>query len=172
VANVTIVSGGILSTHSRRSTTLTSANSGADYLRDTYRRGKATASWEVHKATYGSYPLDVVGQHLYIDHWGRTTSSRVEQAVRLVRDAYVAEEGGKTDKTTNVTEIGWSTDVVSERIQADNLRTAYTKLHELSYTPRAYWFLLQDIPVARLFFGLLRSDGKPKRAWSVYGTAG
>ena len=168
VPDLTIVSGGLLSTHSQDSTELTSANTGADYLRDTYDQGQTNADWETIKSTYGSYPLDVIGQHLYIDQWGRTTADRVEQAVDFVREAYVAAEGGSTEKTTHVTEMGWATNMVNERVQASNLRTAYTQLKKLAYTPRSYWFFLQDIPVANLYHGLLRSDGSPKPAWDTY----
>lgn len=168
VPGLTMVSGGVLSTHSQASTTLTSANTGADYLRDTYAQGKAHADWETLKSTYGSYPLDVIGQHLYIDQWGRTKANRIEKAMSLVHDAYVAGEGGSTSKKTHVTEMGWSTSLVSERIQADNLGTAYAKLKQLTYTPRTYWFFLQDIPVANLFHGLLRSDSTEKRSWTSY----
>ena len=168
VPNLTIGSGGLLSTHSQASTTLTSANTGADYLRDTYNQGKAKAGWETIKSTYGSYLLDVIGQHLYIDQWGNTTASRIARAVNLVHDAYVAGEGGSTNKTTHVTEMGWATNLVSESVQANNLKTAYTKLKGLAYTPRTYWFFLQDIPAANLFHGLLRSDGTLKPSWDAY----
>ncbi len=85
-----------------------------------------------------------------------------------MRAAYVAGEGGTTTKLTHVTEMGWRTDFVSERVQADNLTTAYTKLNQLAYTPRTFWFFLQDIPAASLYHGLLRSDGTEKRSWTAY----
>lgn len=168
VPNLTIVSGGLLSTHSQNAPALTSANTGADYLRATYDQGRINAGWETLKSTYGSYPLDLIGQHLYIDQWSRTNANRIELAVRLVHDAYVAEEGGSTPKTTHVTEMGWSTSLVSESIQASNLKTAYTRLKQLAYTPRTYWFFLRDVPVANLFHGLLRGDGTQKPSWSTY----
>ncbi len=169
VPNLTMVSGGLLSTHSQTDTTLTSSNTGADYLHDTYNQGRINAGWDTIRSTYGSYPLDAVGQHLYIDQWGRTTARRIETAVKFVHDAYVAAEGGSTSKTTHVTELGWDTSWgVNEKTQADNLTTAYTKLKALSYTPRSYWFFLRDEPAANLFRGLLRADGSPKPAWSAY----
>jgi hypothetical protein len=168
VPDLTILSGGLLSTHSQTSTTLTPANTGADYLRDTYNQGKLNADWEMIKSNFGSYPLDVIGQHLYIDQWGRTKASRIAQAVSLVHDAYVDGEGGDTNKTTHVTEMGWATNMVSERIQAGNLTTAYNQLKKLAYTPLTYWFFLQDVPVANLFHGLLRSDGTLKPSWDAY----
>ncbi len=169
---LTIVSGGLLSTHGRDSTNLTAANTGANYLRDTYHQGRIYADWEDIKSAYGAYPLDVIGQHLYIDQWGRTTARRIETAVKLVRDAYVGEEGGSTNKTTHITEFGWDTNWgVDEQTQADNLTTAYRKLKGLSYTPRSYWFFLRDEPAANLHRGLLRANGSEKPAWNAYQNA-
>jgi len=168
VPNLTIVCGGLHSTHGPDAPALTPANTGADYLRATYTQGRLNADWETIKSTYGSYPLDVIGQHLYIDQWGRARASRIERAVSLVHDAYVAEEGGSTTKTTHVTEMGWSTNRVSESVQAGNLKTAYAKLKRLAYTPRTYWFFLRDEPAANLFHGLLRGDDTQKPSWDAY----
>lgn len=160
-----IISGGLLSTHSKSSPALTAAKVAATYLRDTYRQGKARAGWDSVKAAYGSYPLDAIGQHLYIDQWGNTSAARVEQAVGLMQAAYVAEEGGSSNKPIHVTELGWATNNVTEQVQADNLKTAYVKLKQLTYTPVTYWFFLDDIPAAGLYHGLFRSDGSAKPAW-------
>jgi hypothetical protein len=169
VPNLTIVSGGLLSTHSQADTSITTGNTGADYLRDMYNQGRMNAGWEDVKSTHGSYPLDAIGQHLYIDAWGRTTARRIERAVKLVHDRYVAEEGGSTSKTTHVTEFGWDTNWgVSEQTQADNLTSAYNKLRGLAYTPRSYWFFLRDEPAANLHRGLLRADGSEKPSWNAY----
>jgi hypothetical protein len=163
-----IVSGGLLSTHSMTSKTLTAANTGATYLRDTYRRGKANAGWESVKTAYGSYPLDAIGQHLYIDQWGSTSAARVEQAVGLMHSAYVAEEGGASSKPIYVTELGWATNNVQAPVQAQNLKAAYLRLKQLPYTPLTYWFFLQDVPSAGLYHGLLKSDGSQKPAWAAF----
>jgi hypothetical protein len=165
---LTVVSGGLLSTHGMDSNKLTSSNTGADYLRDTYRKGKAYAGWFDVKKVYGSYPIDVIGQHLYIDQWSNTTAARIEQATSLVRKAYVAEEGGKSDKPIHITELAWANNNVDEQTQAANLKIAYLKLKQLSYTPLTYWFFLQDVPLAGLYHGLLRSDGSEKPAWVTF----
>lgn len=165
---LTIVSGAVLSTHGPTARTLTSSNTGADYLRNTYRMGKAYAGWYDVKKVYGSYPIDAIGQHLYIDQWSLTTAERVAQAASLVRKAYVAEEGGLSNKPIHITELGWSNDNVDENTQAANLKIAYLKLKQLPYTPLTYWFFLQDIPESRLGHGLLRSDGSEKPAWASF----
>ncbi|MBI1800295.1 MAG: hypothetical protein HYR71_01545 [Chloroflexi bacterium] len=165
----TLISGGLFSSNPYGSTLLTSANTGADYLTSTYTQGKLNAGWDGLKSTYGSYPLDTIGQHIYIDWWaGLTTAARVEQTASFVFNAYAAFEGVTTTKRINITEMGWGTDWVSESTQATSLSTAYIKLKQLTYIERTYWFFLQDIPVASLYYGLLREDGSAKPAWSSY----
>jgi hypothetical protein len=165
-AGLTMVTGGVLSTHSQSSPTMNAAKAGADYLRATYRQGKALAGWEDIKRTFGSYPLDVVGQHLYIDQWWPTSQARVEQVVGFMQAAS-AEQEKATTKPIWVTEIGWATNNVNERIQAENLRTAYATLKALPYTPLAFWFFLLDEPLVGLWHGLVRSDGTPKPGWET-----
>lgn len=70
-----------------------------------------------------------------------------------MHDAYVAGEGGSTNKVMHVTEMGWATNVVSESVQACNVTKAYTRLKKVAYTPRTYWFFLQDIPIANVYHG-------------------
>jgi hypothetical protein len=165
VANARFVSGGL---SSRDEGAITASSTGADYLRDSYAQGIALAGWEDTKATYGSYPLDAIGQHIYIDPFGRTSRTRVGSALQLVRDAYVAGESGTTTKETLVTEVGWGTNNVSERTQASNLQAAYNEFEDTAYVRTAHWFFLRDEPPANLYFGLLRPDSSEKRSWDAY----
>ena len=159
---------------SKRSSAASSVSeSGSDYLRATYDQGKANAGWEDLKATYGSYPLDGIGQHLYIDQGGATSAEKIGTYLRDVRDAYTAYEDEKTAKQTLVTEVGWATDRVSKRTQADNLKTAYGEFKETTYLQTAYWFQLRDIPPADLYYGLLTPFDEPwkeKHSWKAYQT--
>jgi len=167
VTGATFVSGGITSLQDSNGK-ITSASSGADYLKNVYAQGKQRANWDTIKATYGSYPLDHVGQHIYIDGFAKTASARIRTALKLLRDAYVAAEGGSTTKKTIITEFGWSSHNVSERIQSSNLQTAYTEYKNTSYVLNAYWFFLRDETGPSLYFGLLRPDSSQKPAWAVY----
>jgi hypothetical protein len=142
-----------------------SISSGADYLCATYARGIENAGW-----TSGSYPLDEIGQHIYVDIGGRTSASKITRYLKDVRDAYAFYEGATTSKRTSVTEIGWTTAFVSERVQSQNLRTAYETIRSTSYVTRGYWFFIQDIPAAQLFFGLVDPNGNQKSAYSAYQT--
>jgi hypothetical protein len=168
--NARLISGGIASVEEAGGA-ITAASSGAEYLTQTYARGREIAGWETIKATHGSYPLDDLGQHIYIDGARATTSARIGTALALLRDAHVQAEGGSTPKMTHITEIGWATNRVSEKTQAANLETAYARFKATASVKTAYWFFLRDEPPAGLYFGLLRANGAAKPAWKSYQTA-
>ena len=149
------------------------SESGSDYLQATYDQGKANAGWDDLKATYGSYPLDGIGQHLYIDQGGTTSARKIGTYLRDVRNAYTAYEGKKTAKQTFVTEVGWAANTVDGATQAKNLEIAYGKFKEIAYLQTAYWFQLRDIPPADLYYGLLTPFDPPwteKPSWDAYRT--
>lgn len=168
VTGVEFISGGLYSHEGWGNRIITSSNTGADYLRNTYAQGRKLANWEGIKSTYGSYPLDEIGQHLYIDQWAQTNSTRIAEALRFVREAYLAEEGTTTAKKTYLAELGWSTKNVSERIQAKNLEIVYATCQKTSFVAKVYWFCLKDEPAADLFYGLIRPDSTRKPAFSSY----
>lgn len=131
--------------------------SGADYLCATYDMGIRRAGWKA-----GFYPLDYVGQHLYIDQGATTSSAKLTTYLADVRNAYGAYEG--TGKQTHLTEFGWETrtGVLPPHVQAQNLETAFQTFKNTSYVGRAYWFMAQDIPEGNLYFGLVASGGENK----------
>ena len=148
--------------------------SGSEYLRATYEQGKVNAGWNKIQATTGSFPLDGIGQHLYVDQGGTTSATKIDSYLLDVRNAYTAYEGKKTTKGTYVTEVGWATDRVDEDTQAKNLEIAYGQFSKTSYLRTAYWFQLRDIAAASLYYGLLTPFGPPwteKRSWDAYQTA-
>jgi hypothetical protein len=153
-----------------------SVPSGADYLCNTYRMGQTRAGWKK-----GAYPLDAIGQHLYIDQGGLTTSSKVSSYLQDVRNTYVAFEGAATTKKTQVTEFGWVADPNSANYeaestnQAQNVQTAYTTFRSTSFVTRADYFAVQDVPEGNVFYGLVQGNGtifKPAFAafqnWAAY----
>jgi hypothetical protein len=129
-------------------------SSGADYLCLTYAAGASSAGWIA-----GAYPLDRVGQHLYIDQGGPTSVDNIARYVDDVRQAYVQYEGVNTPKQTEITEIGWfarpsDPDFATTQARAaDNLRIAFSTFSGMPYVSRAYWFNVQDVPEANLFAG-------------------
>jgi hypothetical protein len=147
--------------------------SGADYLCNTYALGRKTAGWRS-----GSYPLDRIGQHLYIDQGGLTTSSKITAYLQDVRNAYLAFEGTSTSKKTEVTEFGWLANPSSPTFatdaanQSQNVKAAYTTFHATTYMARADYFTAQDVPEGNVFYGLVEGDGTTyKPAFTAYQTA-
>jgi hypothetical protein len=137
--------------------------SGAGYLCDVYTMGRGVAGWQ---AT--AYPLDAIGLHLYIDQDKTTSRSNLQAYLQDVRAVYLAFEGGATGKRIEVTEAGWTNVFVDAGVQAANVQTLYSTLRGTSYVDRGYWFNVQDIPEAGLYYGLTDSDGRAKPAQSAY----
>ena len=135
-------------------------SSGADYLCLTYAAGIASAGWEP-----GQYPLDRVGQHLYIDQGGPTSPATLSRYVQDVRQAYLAYEGVSTAKAIEITEIGWvanpsAADFPTQLANAAaNVKIAYDTFSNMPYVTRAYWFNIQDVPEAGLFAGQIDGGG-------------
>jgi hypothetical protein len=150
----TVISGGIFSHHT---------DNGSGYLSSTYDMGSKHAGW-VKRA----YPLDAVGQHLYLDQSRAASGDALSAALQDLRDAYLQYEGRHTSKMTYVTEVGWSTDAVSAAVQAQNLQTAYGVFRNTGYVARAYWLGIQDIPEAGLFYGLVDTNGVQKPSFTGY----
>ncbi len=150
---------------------LTLDQSGAAYLRATYRYGRSLAGWERIKARYGSYPLDGIGQHLYVAQGGAADAAAIAAYLQLVRDAYVAFEGPETAKQTFVTEFGWQTRTLAPKVQASNLQLACDTFAATGYVAQAYWYAVQDIPEAASFYGLAGADGSLKPAFAAYQAA-
>ncbi|WP_375773077.1 hypothetical protein NR798_20025 [Archangium gephyra] len=152
--DVQVISGGLLS-HNLYGSNQDSA--GATYLSDTYWTGVNVGSWSWIRANAGSYPLDHIGHHLYVDQGGYVNSSTLSQYLTWIRNAYAAYEGSTTPKKIFETEIGWTTDSVSEGVQASNITTTYNVMRGTSYVASAIWFYLQDSP--GLNYGLYRASG-------------
>jgi hypothetical protein len=140
-------------------TCTSSMPSGADYLCQTYDMGIRKAGWQA-----GAYPLDHVGQHLYVNPGAETTSAKLDSYLQELRNAYAAFEGTDTGKRTHLTEFGWETrpGYATTYVQAKNLETAYTTFRNTTYVGRAYWFSVQDIPEGDIYYGLVDGDGEQK----------
>lgn len=171
-SDVQLISGGIYSYSSLGA--YNAASSGAAYLKATYDQGiNRTALWQSIKAKYGSYPLDLIGLHLYVDQSQRTTPAVVKAYAGWVHDAYSAYES--SGKPLALTEVGWRTgDVnqpqVTEDIQALNLDTLFSAIRQLGYVSDVCWFQLQDNPgfVNNTSWGLLDRNGGQKPAFQHF----
>jgi hypothetical protein len=125
-------------------------DSGAEYLRATYDQGIALAGW----GDLEAYPLDGLGQHLYVDQGATTSAAKITAYLEAVR-AVPLEHPGATPPPTWITEVGWATNNVSYETQAANLRTAYDTFEATGYVAVPFWFQLRDIEGAGLYYGLL-----------------
>ena len=145
----------------------TTLPSGSDYLCSTYDLGIAKAGWT------RPYPLDRVGQTLYVDQGGPTSAQKLGAYVQEIRSAYAGYEGASADqKKTIVGEVGWETKpaYVTPATQGDNLRIAFQAFAATSFVERAFWFNVQDVPEADLFFGLADGAGAHKASFGAYQT--
>ena len=176
ITGVTLLSGGLFG-HSNYGV-YSAANSGATYLTATYHMGvDVTGQWKTVKAQTtnlvpgGTYPLDAVGQHLYLDISAYSSPANIQAYLDWVRQAYRAYEGAATPKTTIVTEAGWPTagqSSCSPDQQADNVDALYWGAKAVPYTPIVTWFQLQDKPSVGLYYGLYDASWTPKLAVAHY----
>jgi hypothetical protein len=155
-------------------TCVSNVPSGADYLCNSYRMGQQKAGWKS-----GAFPLDAIGQHLYIDQGGLTSASKITTYLQDVRSAYAAFEGTATVKRTQVTEFGWVADPRNTATyptaadnQAKNVQTAYGTFRSTGFVSRADYFAAQDVPEGNVFYGLVQGDGTTyKPAFATYQVA-
>jgi hypothetical protein len=145
----------------------TTVPSGSDYLCSTYDLGIARAGWT------RPYPLDRVGQTLYVDQGAPTSGQKVGAFLQELRSAYAVYEGASANqKKTIVGEVGWETKpgYVTPDTQADNLRVAFQTFATTAYVERGFWFNVQDVPEAGLYHGLTDGVGARKPAFGAYQT--
>ncbi|MBP3964156.1 hypothetical protein [Paenibacillus lignilyticus] len=168
--DVEVISGGIFG-HDIAG--YSSGGSGADYLSDTYYEGTTVGSWNWIQSNAGSYPLDHIGQHIYIDQGGSVSTTQLNNYINYVHSAYAAYEGSGTTKKIFMTEIGWTTDAVSEAVQASNITAAYNVMKASPYIQSGVWFYLQDEP--SLSYGIFKSSGlgssDKKTGWTNFRNA-
>ena len=170
-SDVTLISGGIFG-HSIGGA-YSAANAGAPYLSSTYVFGVGSPGqpgpWATIRAGTGSYPLDAIGQHIYVDQGGYSTPANVQAYADWLRSAYAAYEGATTPKRTIVTEAGWATGgtgvaAVSAQQQAANVDALYWGAAAAPYVSTVTWFQLQDNPAGNLYYGLYDRSWNPKAA--------
>ncbi len=173
IGDVQLITGGIFGT-SDNGASDPGGNSGSNWLSAVYSTGITVGSFASSVTNlYGGFPVDGIGQHLYIDYNVTTTSANVLEYLNLVRGAYTKYEGGGTRKKTWLTEFGWSTVNVSQSVQAANLTTAFNTMNagaSGAYVANANWFSFQDNAAANLYFGLLDVSSNQKTAYGNFKT--
>ena len=174
-SDVSIVSGGIFGTTdlSPSDPNYVTENSGAGWLTRVFQQGTSSAvnSFLSCKNTYGVYPADGYGQHLYIDYNTTTTTANVSLYGNTLRNAYTAYDSNSSHGTW-MTEFGWTTADVSQSVQAANLTTTLNWCNvgaSSAYVKFASWFSWQDNSTANLYFGLIDVNGNHKISYGNYG---
>ena len=104
-----------------------------------------------------------MGQHLYIDQGANVSATTLRGFLDDLRRTYGLYEGPATTKGTLVTEFGWTSPGVDAPVQADNLQSAFAVFRALPYVRGAFWFTVQDIPEASIYYGL-HAGGDPATA--------
>jgi len=171
---VQITSGGVFG-HSIAGSYSATA-SGADYIARTYDEGINRSgglwAWGAIKANLGTYPLDLVGEHLYVDLGQRTTPALLRAYLNWFHAAYA---GSDPSKATSITEAGWRTGDVNEPhvtgdMQAYNLDTAFATARRSGFVQDLLWYELQDNPgdANGTSWGLLDSAGGGKPAYARF----
>src|SRR5450756_1311186 len=168
----TVISGGIFGTTSLSSTDPNNINedSGAGWVTRVFQQGNNSTvnSFASCHATYGVYPADGYGEHLYIDYNIATSAADCTAYFSKVRSAYTAFDS--TSKGTYMTEFGWTTANVSQSVQAGNLTTAFSDYNtggSGAYIKYASWFTWQDGGAGN--YGLLDSSGTHKTSYGNFG---
>jgi hypothetical protein len=146
-------------------------SAGADYLDSTYDVGiHHTGKFAWAMGTYGSYPLDAVGQHIYINQGGAVSTAWFGTYLDYVHNVLTAWEGAGTTKKTWLTEFGWTTASVSENRQSLNLDAAYNVLKGKGHVESGMWFQLDDNPAGDMYYGIFRSNLTKKPSWTKFNT--
>ena len=142
---------------------------GAQYIHDVYDLGiHVIGNFASVMQNYGSYPLDGIGQHIYIDQGGVTTTEHIIQYLDWVRQAYVQYEGDDTPKKVFITELGWTTASVSQAVQDQDLRIAFAAIEQRPHVKLTTWFRWQDVANPSLKYGVLDTSGNPKQSYAGY----
>jgi len=143
---------------------------GADYLNNTYNIGiNYTGKFAWTMGTYGSYPLDAIGQHIYINQGATVNSTWFGTYLDYVHNVVTSYEGAGSPKKTWMTEFGWATvGGVSETTQNNNISTAFNVANGKSYLKSALQFQMDDNPPGGAYYGLFRPDLTKKPSWTTF----
>jgi hypothetical protein len=177
--DVTLISGGIFG-HDIGGV-VSPNNAGATYLQNTFIMGVGTTgTWQSFMIGGGAfpYPLDGIGQHLYVDQGGTTSSSTISSYYTWLHQVplpYVTPQPNGTPQPNSaslppsyLTEGAWSTHSLSQDVQAQNLDTLFQTTKGVGFVPLAIWFELQDNPPGNQYFGLIDQNGNYKQSYSHY----
>lgn len=165
--DVTLLSGGVLG-HNNGGVT-NADNSGAPYLRALYEMGlRGPGGWEAVRRDLGTYPLDGVGQHLYLHQGGACPDDHVRAYLDWVHQAMQAYEGNHSAKPVYVTEAAWNTTAVTPEVQAANLTALFSACAGAPYVDGALWYELRDNAAAHTNYGVIDTNWQRKPSFAAF----
>ncbi len=150
---VTLISGGVFG-HSIGNV-YSAQNAGAQYLDDVF------AYWK--QDGVKRYPLDAVGEHLYISQGGPVTTGQIQEYLNWVHT--VAQSYTGQDIPTYVTEIGWTRNAVGAQQQAQNLQVALAAAQAEPYVRGLVVFNFKGMG-----YGVYSSAGTPEPSLPIFQT--
>jgi hypothetical protein len=153
--NVDLVSGALFAFHQSDGT----GTSASDYLAQTYDAGIASHGWDAIKQKTGSYPLDGIGWHLYMEETtAAATASLVNQYIDDVWRVVTQHEPNST-KAIWVSETGFGTNgsAAQNAAQASGLSYVFDAFAAAPHVAMAMWFTYQDFDASG--WGLYSAGG-------------
>jgi len=89
----------------------------ATYMSQVYQQGISSHGWTAFKSSYGTYPLDGIGYHIYVK-LGPNTEQAIVSAentnLNAIWGAVTNYEGAGTAKQLWISEWGWNTAYITE----------------------------------------------------------
>ena len=166
--DVTLVSGPLL-THDLPG----GGDDGTYYLDQTYRSGRTHHEWEAFQNDHGTYPLDDIGYHLYVEEGSDSTPHDIETTydryLNAIWHIVTRYEGDLTEKGLHVSEYGWRSDHGEDK-QSQRMEAGFRLLRDRDEVKTASWFCLQDF-VGKAY-GLYRmgnlTPGNRKQAYATF----
>ena len=136
---------------------------GSEYLSATYDYGRNYLAWDWTHSETGSYPLDGIGIHLYVQQ-GITDytsiSTGLHNNISAIQNVINYWD---SSKSIWISEIRWNTDYVGYNGQADALENALTFIHNDNRVSFVSWFCLLDWP--GVGWGIRSDIQNPKTSW-------
>ena len=166
--DVTLVSGPLLA-HDPWGETETSM--ATKYLEDTYQWGKNRHGWEEVRSSFGSYPLDGIGYHLYVREGADSSPADIRPTHEKYLNAIskVVQQQDIAEKKICVSEFGWRSDH-GEDFQAERLKAGFESLRGDRHVALAIYFCTQDFSEGEKIaeWGLVRTNGEKKLAYNAF----
>ncbi|MFZ5477314.1 MAG: N-acetylmuramoyl-L-alanine amidase [Myxococcota bacterium] len=139
----------------------------AQYLADTYAAGTSRWAWDWVAATYGQYPLDGVGLHLYEAQGGGDAAGVAWEMSDKLRRFQAVTDAWDPGKPVWISEIGWQASAVGgDDAHAEIVSAALDALRGDTRIAMVNWFSVVDF--GDTTWGLRTADLQPKVSYTRF----